>query len=95
MRPLRRGDEISPALARSALGQASSNDAPCGSAVSTGGTMGGLERSSDDNNSDGIGSPDRAWARSRSFRDVDENSKLRFGFAADGGGSGCIGSGIG
>src|SRR2546428_741352 len=77
------------------LGQASSNDAGCGSAISSTGTAGGLERRSDDKRSGGSGSPDRAWARSRSFRDVDENSKLRFDFKVDGGGSGCIGSGIG
>ena len=80
MRLLRRGGGISPGFARSAFGQASSNDAGGGSAVSTGGTVGGLGRRSDDNRSGGSGSPDRAWARSRSFRDVDENSKLRFGF---------------
>jgi hypothetical protein len=95
MRPLRRCGEISPGLARSAFGQASSNDAGCGSAVSTGGTVGGRGRRSDDNRSGGNASLDRAWARSRSFRDVDENSKLRFGFEADDGGSGCSGSGIG
>ena len=95
MRLLRRGGEISPGLARSALGQASSNGAGGGSAVSTGGTVGGLGRRSDDNRSGGSASLDRAWARSRSFRDVDENIRLRFGFEAGGGGSGCIGSGIG
>jgi hypothetical protein len=92
MRLLRRCGEISPGLARSALGQASSNAG--GSAVSTGGTVGGLERRSGDNRSGGSVSLDRVWARSRSFRDVDENIKLRFDFDG-GGGSGCIGSGIG
>src|SRR5258705_11318811 len=94
MRLLRHGGEVSPALARSAFGQGSSNGAGCGSSVSTGGTV-ALGRRSDDKRSGGSASLDRAWARSRSFRDVDENSKLRFGFEADGGGSGCIASGIG
>jgi hypothetical protein len=57
--------------------------------------MGGLERSSDDNKSGGSGSLARPWARSRSFREVEENSKFRFGFAVGDGGSGCSGSGIG
>ena len=92
MRP-RRGTGLSPGFARPALGQLSSNGAGGGSAVSTGGTVGGLGRRSDDNRSSDSGSPPRASARSRSFRDVDENSKLRFGVGA--GGSGCKGSGIG
>ena len=45
-----------------------------------GGTADGLGRRSADSRSGGNGSLVRACARSRSFRDVEENSRLRFGF---------------
>ena len=45
--------------------------------------------------SGGSGSLVRAWARSRSLRDVEENIRLRFGLASGGGGSACGGSGSG
>ena len=77
----RRG-ATSPSRGRSVFGQASSNDAGGGSAGSGGGTAGGLGRKSADSRSGGNGSLVRACARSRSFRDVEENSRLRFGFTA-------------
>src|SRR5829696_739826 len=87
MRLLRRCAAISAGLARSGFGQASSNDGGGGSAGSSSGPIGDMERRSCDDRFGGSGSPERDWARSRSFRDVEENSKLRFGFEADGGGS--------
>src|SRR5437773_11107839 len=74
----RRCGGTSPGFARSAFGQASSNDAGGGSAGSgDGGTAGGLGRRSADRRSGGNGSLVRACARSRSLRDVEENSRLR------------------
>ena len=80
-RGARRG-ATSPGRRRSVFGQASSNDAGGGSAGSGGGTAGGLGRRSADSRSGGNGSLVRACARSRSFRDVEENSRLRFGLTA-------------
>ena len=96
-RALRRGT-VSAGFARSNFGQASSNVAAGASAGSAGGA-GGWGRSSGDNISGVKGSAVRAWARSRSFRDVEENSRLRrFGAggasagagAASGAGSGSL-----
>src|SRR5882724_13107996 len=88
-RGVRRCGETSTDFARSALGQASSNDAGGGSAGSgDGGTAGGLGRRSADKRSGGNGSLVRACARSRSLRDVEENSRLRFGLASAGAASG-------
>src|SRR5260221_3212989 len=70
----RRCGGTSPGFGRSAFGQASSNDAGGGSAGSgDGGAAGGLGRRSADKRSGGNGSLVRAWARSRSLRDVEEN----------------------
>src|SRR5258708_18328632 len=67
---------------RSGLGQASSNDAGGGSAGSTGGgASAGFGRISADSISGGNGSLVRDCARSRSFREVEENSKLRLGLS--------------
>jgi len=78
----RRCGRRSPGFGRSAFGQASSNDAGGGSAGSGGGAAGGFGRRSADKRSGGNGSLVRACARSRSLRDVEENSRLRFGLAA-------------
>jgi len=69
------------ALARSDFGQASSNDAGGASVASGGGAAGDGGRSSGASRSGANGSPVRAWARSRSFRELDENKRLRFGLA--------------
>src|SRR5260221_8418983 len=82
VRGTRRCGGTSPGFGRSAFGQASSNDAGGGSAGSGGGAAGGLGRRSADKRSGGNGSEVRACARSRSLRDVEENSRLRFGLAA-------------
>src|SRR5882762_11515558 len=84
VRGTRRCGGTSPGFGRSAFGQASSNDAGGGSAGSGGGAAGGLGRRSADKRSGGNGSLVRACARSRSFRDVVENSRLRFGLASAG-----------
>src|ERR1700737_435836 len=89
-RALRRGGNAASAgFARSNFGQASSNVAGGASAGSAGGGAGGGGRSSGDNISGVKGSAVRAWARSRSFRDVEENSRLRrFGAGAASAGAG-------
>ena len=69
---LRRCGGISPGFDdRSALGHASSNEAGGGSAGSVEGAAGG--------------SLVRVCARSRSFRELEENNRLRFGFGGGGG----------
>src|SRR4051794_32745542 len=81
VRALRRGS-ASPGLPRSAFGQASSKlvggIAP---GSSTGAAADGLGRKSADKRSGASGSLARAAARSRSLREDDVNSRLRFGFA--------------
>src|SRR5690348_16988575 len=80
---LRRSGGASPGFVRSVFGQASSNDG--GGASGTGGGGGaadGLGRTSADSRSGVSGSLVRDCARSRSLRDVEENSRLRFGLAA-------------
>src|SRR5882672_4829817 len=84
----RRCGGTSPGFGRSAFGQASSNDAGGGSAGSGGGAAGGFGRRSADKRSGGNGSLVRACARSRSLRDVEENSRLRFGLVSAGAASG-------
>src|SRR5437879_9278913 len=74
---------MSPGRPRSGFGQASSNDAGGGSASSAG-EADGLGRISADSISGGNGSLVRACARSRSFREVDENNKLRLALGAGG-----------
>src|SRR4051794_18125634 len=77
---LRRCGGNSPGLDRSVFGQASSKEG--GSTGSSGcGAAGGLGRRSGDSRSGGNGSLVRVCARSRSFRDDEENSRLRFGLA--------------
>src|SRR3954454_13078447 len=83
VRALRRGS-ASPGLPRSAFGQASSKlvggIAP---GSSTGAAADGLGRKSADKRAGASGSLARAAARSRSLREDDVNSRLRFGFAGD------------
>src|SRR5258708_7790660 len=80
---LRRGGAVWPGLGRSDLGQAASKLAGGASLASGGGgAAGGLGRSSADRISGGNGSLVRVWARSRSFRDDEENNRLRFGLTA-------------
>src|SRR6202043_3755800 len=76
-RPLRRGGGRSAPRARSDLGQASSNVAGGTSLDSTGGGAAGAGR-----NPVADGSAARVCARSRSFRDDEENSRLRRGLTA-------------
>jgi hypothetical protein len=86
-RPLRRGGcGVSPALDRSDFGQASSNlggdasvDSGTGGAAAAGRSATG-------------GSAVRASARSRSFRDEEENSRLRLCLGAGAAGSGAAGA---
>ena len=69
-------------LAPLRFGQASSKDAGGASTGSGGGgAAGGLGRRSGDSRSGGNGSLVRACARSRSFRDDEENNRLRRGLA--------------
>src|ERR1700731_5182032 len=86
--PLRRCGGTSAPRARSDLGQASSNVAGGASAGSgTGGGTGGAGAAV----GGAVGPAARAWARSRSFRDVEENNRLRRGF---GPGSAASGAGV-
>src|ERR1700675_2576952 len=84
VRGLRRCGGTSPGFGRSDFGQAASNEAGGFSFASGGGggAAGGFGRSSGDRISGGNGSLVRVWARSRSFRDDEENSRLRFGLTA-------------
>src|SRR5712672_1329516 len=76
VRPLRRGSGgASGDLERSDFGQASSNVTGGASPGSGGGGAAGGRSSTE-------GSGVRAWARSRSFRDDEENSRLRRGLTA-------------
>src|SRR5947199_520848 len=68
---------MSPGRARPVFGQASSKDGGGSSA-----SAGRLGRRSGDSRSGGNGSLVRACARSRSFRDDEENNRLRFGLTA-------------
>src|SRR5881296_1219154 len=73
-RAVRRGGGASPGRPRSGFGQASSNVAGGGSTGSeTGGAADGGGRRSGESRSGANGSLVRAAARSRSFREVEEN----------------------
>ena len=89
----RLGGGASPGRPRSGFGQASSNVAGGGSAISGagGGDADGGGRRSGESRSGAKGSLVRDAARSRSFRELDENIRLRFGF----GGAGSAGGGAG
>src|SRR6202022_1453140 len=88
-RPLRRSGGASGALERSDFGQASSNDAGGGSpdSAAKGIAAGGGGKSA-------VESAVRAWARSRSFRDEEENMRLRRGLAAGAASAGSAAAGV-